>query len=282
MIQKGHSERSACDAADLWRSTFQYEPARPDPCRKRIRSCVVRLSRKHRRLGYRKITVIARRSGQRINPKRVQRIRRLEGLALPRRRPRKRHVGPVWERPRTATHRNHVWTVDFTFDLTEYGTRLKMLTVVDEYTRECLSIRVEKRIDSELVIETMAKLIARRGAPGYIRSDNGPEFIAEKLRRWLAAKGTRTVYIDPGSPWQNGFIESFNGQLKSECVNAELFWSRGEAQVIVEQWRRWYNEGRPHGSLGYRTPAEVGACPAGPSSSPDSAPQGMRLNGVPD
>ena len=272
----GYSERSACDAADIWCSTHRYAPVEPNPFRDEARLAAIRLSKEHRRLGYRKITVLMRREGFPVNPKRIQGIRSRADLAVPRKRPRKRRYGTGWERPQTATHRNHVWTYDFTFDLTEYGLRLKLLTLLDEYTRESLVIQVEKRIDSGVLIETLDRLIAEHGAPEYIRSDNGPEFIAEKLQRWLAAKGTKTTHIDPGSPWQNGFIENFNGRLKDECVSRELFWSRGEAQVIVEKWRRWYNTGRPHGALDYRTPAEVAGCPGGlPSATLRESPQGM-------
>ena len=164
----------------------------------------------------------------------------------------------MYVRPRPATKPNEVWSFDFVHHRTEYGEKLKMLTVLDEYTRECLEIRVEKRMDSNGVMETLDELMTERGAPRYTRTDNGPEFIAAKLRRWLRKeKGVLPVLIDPGSPWQNGFVESFNGKLRDECLDGELFFSRAEAQLIVDGFRKEYNTERPHSALGYKTPAQV-------------------------
>lgn len=176
---------------------------------------------------------------------------------LPRKRPRKRRRGEPTGLPTAASYRGHVWTYDFVFDRTERGQALKMLVVLDEFTRECHRIRVGRRLDSAAVIATLEELMGEHGAPAYLRSDNGGEFIAEQVQAWLAQQGTATVYIEPGHPWENGVAESFNGKFRDECLNREVFWGAAHAQVIVERWRRTYNEERPHSALGYRTPAEV-------------------------
>lgn len=159
--------------------------------------------------------------------------------------------------PTKAIYRGHVWTYDFVFDRTERNQKLKMLVVLDEYTRECHRIRVDRYLNSEAVIETLGELFRVYGAPKYLRSDNGGEFIAGKLKVWLEQRGTETMYIEPGHPWENGYAESFNGKLRDECLNQEVFWNARHAQVVVELWRQHYNEKRPHSSLGYRTPAEM-------------------------
>jgi putative transposase len=158
-----------------------------------------------------------------------------------------------------ATHRNHVWTYDFLCDRTQRRQTLKLLTMRDEYTRECLAIRVGRRLDSRAVIATLAGLVRRHGPPAYLRSDNGGEFIAARLGAWLERQGTAPVHIEPGHPWENGYAESFNGKLRDACLNGEVFWHEQHAQVVVERWRRHYNDERPHSALGYRTPAEVAA-----------------------
>ncbi len=180
-----------------------------------------------------------------------------EGLSLPRRRPKKRCSAPKRQLPQGAEYRGHVWTYDFVYDRTESNRVLKMLVVLDEYTRECHRIRVEYGLDSEAVVETLSELFELHGEPKHLRSDNGGEFIAEKVKEWLAMSGTQTVYIEPGHPWENGYCESFNGKLRDECLNEEVFYNQRYAQVVIEKWRRQYNEERPHSSLGYRTPAEV-------------------------
>ena len=162
-------------------------------------------------------------------------------------------------------HRNHVWTYDFVFDRTHNGRALKMLTVVDEYTRESLAIEVDRRLTSRDVIRVLARLMLRYGIPERIRSDNGPEFVAKAVREWLARLGTETLFIEPGSPWENGYIESFNGKLRDELLNGEIFYTLTEARVLIEMWRRHYNQVRPHSSLGYRPPAPEAA--PGPSIS---------------
>jgi putative transposase len=188
-----------------------------------------------------------------------------EGLSLPRKRPRKRGLGEQRVLPTTAQQRGHVWTVDFVFDRAAHGQVLKLLVVLDEYTRECHWIRVGDQFDSQAVIETLAKLFAWHGAPRYQRSDNGGEFIAGLPRAWLAEQGNQTVYIEPGHPWENGCAESFIGKSRDECLNEEVFWNMRHAQVVVEWWRRQYNEERPHSALGYRTPSEMAKASRVPS-----------------
>lgn len=257
MMAHGLSERAACRAVGLSRSSRRYQP-RDQAERQRLSAEVRALAQQHRRYGYRRITALLRRRGERVNHKRVWALWQAERLGLPRRRPRKRRA-PARRRPTCATHRNHVWTYDFLFDRTERGQTLKMLTVLDEYTRECHAIRVGRRLDSGAVIDTLRELFGRHGAPGYLRSDNGGEFIAARLLAWLERHGTATVHIEPGHPWENGYAESFNGKFRDECLNEEVFWHERHAQVVVERWRRQYNEERPHSALGYRTPAEVAA-----------------------
>jgi putative transposase len=259
---RGVSERAACRALDLSRSTQRYQPQAQDE-RRRLAATIVDLAQQHRRYGYRRITALLQRRGEQVNHKRVWAIWKGERLSLPRRRPRKRRGVPT-AHPTRATHRNHVWTYDFLFDRTERGQTLKILTVLDEYTRECHAIRVEHQLDSMAVIDTVEMLIQRQGAPAHLRSDNGGEFIAVRLVAWLARQGTATVHSAPGHPWENGSVESFNGKRRDECLNGEVFWHVRHAQMLVERWRRQYNEERPHSALGYRTPAEVAAtAPAG-------------------
>ena len=193
-----------------------------------------------------------------INPKRVARLWRILGLSLPRRRPRKR-IRRTSLRPLPATRANQVWAYDFVHDACANGQKLKLLTVIDEWTRECLAIEVAARINSSRVVELLSRLMSRHGSPSFIRSDNGPEFVARRVKEWLKVSGIETLYIEPGKPWQNGTNESFNGKFRDECLNMEWFRNRAEAKVIVEGWRRHYNEERPHSSLNYRTPAQARA-----------------------
>ena len=203
------------------------------------------------------MTSLIRRKFCEVNHKRIERLWRLEGLLVPRKRRLRRPGTTGYVRPRPATKPNEIWSFDFVHHRTEYGEKLKLLTVVDEFTRECLEIRVEKKMDSMAVMETLDEIMRERGTPRYTRTDNGPEFIAGTLRRWQLKKGILPVLIDPGSPWQNGFVESFNGKLRDECLNEELFYSRAEAQVVVDWYRREYNQERPHSSLGFRTPSQA-------------------------
>jgi len=177
------------------------------------------------------------------------------GLTLPRKK-RKRKGLSCCRRDWRARSPNEVWCCDFVFDRTECGQKLKLLTILDEHTRECLEVRVEKRMNGLDVLETMDGLIRERGAPVFLRSDNGSEFRNKHLVKWLQEQGVNSLFIEPGSPWENGFVECFNGKLRDECLDEELFGSRGEAQVVVDWWRRVYNQERPHSALGYQSPAE--------------------------
>jgi transposase InsO family protein len=201
---------------------------------------------------------LLRRDQLKVNHKRVHRLWKQLGLQCPVRRKRKRsqHPGGV---PQEATHPNHVWTYDFVFDTTSDGRALKFLTLIDEFTRECLAIKVGRRLPAKAVIEALEQVFAERGVPEYLRSDNGPEFVARAVQSWLKERQVKTRYIEPGSPWQNAYGESFNGRFRDECLNMEVFYSLAEAATIVEMWRQSYNQERPHSSLGYRTPAEFAA-----------------------
>lgn len=216
------------------------------------------LSKKHPRYGYRRITALLRRQGWKVNAKRVYRIWRREGLQVPRRQRKRRRSGNSDNAcsRRRAECANHVWSYDFLFDTTESGQRLKIMPVLDEYTRECLALRVAPSITSEDVIEELSRLMLKRETPQFIRSDNGPEFVAKAVRRMLEFRGSQAAYIAPGAPWENGYTESFNSVLRDELLNREAFASVDEARVLLERWRVEYNEKRPHGSLGYRTPRE--------------------------
>ena len=259
----GLSERHACRLLGQWRGSQRYTPIhRTDE--DALTRAIVTLAGQYGRYGYRRITALLWRAGWRVGKDRVQCIWRREGLKVPAKQtPRGRlwlHDGScVRLRPERA---NDVWSYDFVSTTTHDGRTLRLLTLMDEYTRECLAIRVARRLGSHEVLETLADVMLWRGIPEHIRSDNGPEFIAGELRRWLAALGTRTLYITPGSPWENGYCESFNGKLRDECLKGEIFYSLKEAQIVIEQWRVQYNTRRPHSSLGYRPPAPESYHPA--------------------
>jgi len=208
------------------------------------------------RYGYRRIAVLLRREGWKVNRKRVHRIWKAAGLSLPLRRPRRRRVGPVGEIVNKAEYPNHVWSYDFVEDRTERGGKLRILVIIDEYTRECLAIRVAPSIPASAVIEALEWLFLTCGVPKYLRSDNGPEFVATAVCQWLEESGCQTLFITPGSPWENGYIESFIDKLRDECLNREIFRNGQEARTVVNNWRQEYNNYRPHSSLGYLTPAE--------------------------
>jgi transposase InsO family protein len=205
--------------------------------------------------GYRIIAAMLKHDGYRINRKRVYRIWRQEGLQLPRRKVVKRRYGESSGTLRRASQPNEVWTYDFLEGRTERGGKLRMLTVLDEYTRECLTIHLARSISSRQVIQVLEWLFLLRGAPGHLRSDNGPEFIAYALKEWLRDRHCNTLYITPGSPWENPFIESFNGTFRGECLDRWVFANGQEAQIVIEQWRQEYNYRRPHSRLGYLPPA---------------------------
>lgn len=213
------------------------------------------LAQQHPRYGCPRITAILRREGWQVNRKRVHRFWKEEGLQI-KRKPKKRRRGPTGEVIHKAKHKNHVWSYDFIEDRTETGNKIRFLTVVDEFTRECLAIEAGRSMGGKEVIGCLEWLFLVNGAPGHIRSDNGPEFVAKAVRHWLAQEGCQTIYIEPGSPWENPYIESFNGKFRDECLNMEIFRNVKEAQTVVNYWREEYNERRPHSSLGNRTPRE--------------------------
>ncbi len=222
-----------------------------------LREDIIKLAGKYGRYGYRRITALLQQAGWKINHKRVERIWREEGLKVPQKQPKR---GRLWLNDGSCvrlrpTHRNHVWSYDFVADRTHDGRSIKMLTVIDEFSRECLAIVTERRLKSDDVLDCLTEMFIRHGAPEYIRSDNGSEFTATVVRRWLSHLNVRTLYIEPGSPWENGYIESFNGKFRDELLNGEIFYTLKEAKTLIEQWRVEYNTFRPHSSLNYRPPA---------------------------
>ncbi len=252
------SERHGCELVKVSRTCVRYL-ARLLPDELRLRTEIQGLAHRHQRFGSPRITALLNRGGDQINHKRVERIWKEEGLSLRQRKARKRVRVAGGTVLKQAEYRNQVWSYDFLEDRTASGNRLKFLNIVDEYTREGLRVRVERSLDSTKVIESLAALFLKRGAPEYLRSDNGPEFIAQRVKAWLAQRHCQTIYIEPGSPWQNPFIESFNGKMRDEFLNMNLFRSVLEAQVLADMWLREYNEFRPHSSLGYMTPREFAA-----------------------
>ena len=245
--ERGHEHfRGGSLVADRGSSTQRKIPqGREDE--ERLTADTVELARQYGRYGYRKIAELLRRAGWLINDKRVERIWRREGLKVPTRQPKR---GRLWLSDGScirlrAEHRNHVWSYDFVEDRTHDGRKIRMLNIIDEFTHECLTIRVSRRLKSIDVIDVLSDLFILRGVPGHIRSDNGPEFVAKAVQDWIAAGGTRTAYIAPGSPWENGFIESFNARLRDELLDGEIFYTLREAQIVIESWRRHYNAVRP-------------------------------------
>ena len=235
---------------------------------------MLELVRRHPRYGYRRIWALLRREGWRVNRKRVHRLWRQQGLKVPRRQRKKRRLGSSANScvRRPAEHKDHVWAWDFLHDRTSDGRALKWFTLVDEYTRECLALEVDRGMTAKAVSAVLAGAVRGRGAPAHIRSDNGPEFIARVIRGWMAKAGLETLYIEPGAPWENGYAESFNGKVRDELLNAEEFASLLEARVLAREWKQAYNHERPHSSLGYRTPAEFGAlCARADSAKPPPA-----------
>ncbi|MEA2086383.1 MAG: IS3 family transposase [Chloroflexota bacterium] len=253
--QMGSSQRRACVVVGLSRSLVRYIARRRRDEAKLIKK-IHELAIRHSRYGYRRITVLLRREGFKVNRKRVHRIWKSEGLGLPQRRPKRRRMGSVGEIINKAEYPNHVWSYDFVEDRTERGGKLRILAIIDEYTRECLAIRIAASIPASAVVGVLEWLFLTRGVPKFLRSDNGPEFVAKAVCRWLKESGCSSLFIKPGSPWENGYIESFNDKLRDECLNREIFRNGKEAQTIVEAWREEYNNYRPHSSLDYLTPAE--------------------------
>jgi putative transposase len=257
------SERRVCLVLEQPRSTQRQEPVHYDG-EAILREQIIKLALEYGRYGYRRITALLRNDGWRVNHKRVERIWRQEGLKVPQKQPKRKRLwlndgSCIRLRP---THRNHVWTYDFVSDRTRNGRPLRMLTLLDEYTRESLAIKVDRALKAYDVVEQLAELFVVRGTPDFIRSDNGSEFTSDVVRGWLQRLGVKTLYIEPGSPWENGYIESFNGKLRDELLNGEIFDTVIEARIIIERWRKQYNTKRPHSSLGYRPPAPEAILPA--------------------
>jgi putative transposase len=252
-VRRGLSQRRSCTLLKVSRSALGYRPAKvlKDAA---VLARMTELGRRYPRSGYRSIRIYLEREGHTMSWGRCYRLWRLARLQVPRRRPRKRIAGGR-PRPRAPTGANQVWSYDFVFDWCANGQQLKCLTVTDEWTKEALAIEVDGRIRSGRVIEVLSRLVSERGAPRHLRSDNGPEFVARRLLKWITEQGIETALIDPGKPWQNGVGESFNGRFRDECLSLEWFLSRAQAKVVIESWRRHYNEIRPHSSLGYLTPA---------------------------
>lgn len=256
----GASERKACKTVGQARSTQRYKPQRRSQEEALVKR-MLELAGKHPRYGYRRVWSLLRREGFRVNRKRVHRLWRKHGLKVPQRRRKKRATGQGSNgcAARRVEHRNHVWAWDFTHDRTTDGRALKWLSVVDEWTRECLVLEVGRSFKAVDVIEAIAEAMKRHGAPMHIRSDNGPEFIAIALKSWLKRAKVETLYVEPGSPWQNGYAESFHARLSDELLEQELWTSVEEAKLLSRRWQWEYNHERPHSSLGYRTPAEYAA-----------------------
>ena len=221
-----------------------------------LRVRIIELATKYGRYGYRRITAMLNQDRWMVNHKRVERIWRMEGLKVPQKQPKRRRLwlndgSCIRLRPE---HKDHVWSYDFVTSRTANGKAFRILVIIDEYTRECLAMRVARHITSGDVLEVLYELFLLRGVPEHIRSDNGPEFTAKAVRRWLNRVGVKTLFIEPGSPWENGYVESFNSKLRDELLNGEIFTTITEARVLIEQWRQEYNQVRPHSSLGYRPP----------------------------
>ncbi len=256
------SERRACLVLGQHRSTQRKVPrGRADE--ERLRQDIITLSETYGRYGYRMVTGLLNNAGWHVNHKRVERIWRSEGLKVPRKHKKR---GRLWLndgscvrlRPKRP---NHVWSYDFVHERTHDGRAFRTLNIIDEFSKEALMIRVNRKLNSTDVVDALTDLFILRGPPVYIRSDNGPEFVAEKVRKWITTVGAKTAFIEPGSPWENGYCESFNSQFRDELLNGEIFYTLKEAQIIIEKWRVHYNTVRPHSSLGYKPPAPKSIVP---------------------
>jgi len=250
------SERRVCRVLGQPRSTQRYNKRVADD-EKILSARIVALASEYGRYGYRRITAMLRQEGWKVNHKRVERIWRKEGLKVPAKQPKR---GRLWLTDGSivrlrAEFPKHVWSYDFMEDRTHNGVKFRILNIIDEFTRECLAVRVARRLTHRDVLEVLTRLFCERGVPVHIRSDNGSEFTAKRVRAWLKRLEVKPLFIEPGSPWENGYIESFNGKMRDELLAREIFYSLKEAQVLIEMWRKQYNTARPHSALGYRTPA---------------------------
>jgi transposase InsO family protein len=246
-----------CRALGQHRSTQRKRPRGRDD-EDQLTADIIKLARQYGRYGYRKVAELLRSTaGWVVNDKRVERIWRREGLKVPAKQPKR---GRLWLADGSclrlrAEYPNHVWSYGFVEDRTDDGRKYRMLNLIDEFTHECLAVRVARKLGATDVIDVLSDLFILRGVPGHVRSDNGPELVAKAVQEWITAVGAKTAYIAAGSPWENGFIESFNARLRDELRDGEIFYSLREAQVVIESWRRHDNQLRPHASLGYRAPA---------------------------
>ena len=250
------SERRACRVLGQQRFT-QRHVLKGHADEDRLVADMIELARQFGRYGYRRIAALLREAGWSVSDGRIERLWRREGLKVPQKQPKK---GRLWLNDGSCVrlrpeYRNHVWSYDFVHCRTDDGRVFRTLNILDEFSRECLAIKVDRKLNSMNVIDALTDLFIMRGPPAFIRSDNGPEFIAQTVRNWIAAVGAKTAYIEPGSPWENGYCESFNGRFRDELLNGEIFYSLREAQIIIEEWRKHYNTKRPHSALGYRPPA---------------------------
>jgi putative transposase len=280
------SERRACRVLSQPRSS-QRRKSKPRDDEAMLTRRMRELVRERPRFGYRRIAALLRREGWRANPKRIWRLWRQEGLKVPRKKRKRRSLGVSANacHCRRAEHKDHVWTWDFIFDRTTSGSALKWLSIVDEFTRECLTLKVARGITSEDVIDALAELFAMRGVPQHVRSDNGPEFIAHAIQQWFAQVGVETLYIAPGSPWENGYAESFHSRLRDEFLALEEFENVAAARKLTTAWQDDYNHHRPHSSLGYATPAEFAArwaasAPELASATPQPTPPLQHPSGI--
>ena len=259
------SERRICHVLGQHRSTQRYLPrSREDE--DRLVADMIELARQYGGYGYRRVAALLRDAGWQVSVSRVERLWKREGLKVPAKQPKK---GRLWLNDGSCIrlrpeYRNHVWSYDFVHCRTDDGKAFRTLNILDEFGRECLAIRVKRKLNSTDVIDALTDLFILRGPPAYVRSDNGPEFVAKAVRDWIAAVGAKTAYIEPGSPWENGYIESFNARFRDELLNREIFFSLREAQIIIEGWRKHYNTKRPHSALGYRPPAPESIIPMEP------------------
>ena len=250
------SERRICRVLGQHRSTQRYQPrSREDE--DRLVADMIELAREYGGYGYRRVAALLRDAGWFVSDGRIERLWKREGLKVPQKQPKK---GRLWLNDGSCIRlrperRDHVWSYDFVHCRTDDGKAFRTLNILDEFSRECLAIRVKRKLNSTDVIDALTDLFILRGPPAYVRSDNGPEFVAQAVRDWIAAVGAKTAYIEPGSPWENGYVESFNARFSDELLNREIFYSLREAQIIIEGWRKHYNTKRPHSALGYRPPA---------------------------
>ena len=259
------SERRACSVIGQYRST-QRKPLKDDGDERRLTADIIELARQYGRFGYRRIHSMILQSGWDISLSVIERIWRREGLKVPKKQPKRRRLwlndgSCIRLRPERP---GHVWSYDFVEDITRNGIKYRMLNVIDEFSRECLAMVPQRRFRSDDVLAVLADLFIEHGPPAHIRSDNGPEFAAKAVRQWLGKVGVRTLFIEPGSPWENGYIESFNARLRDELLNGEIFYTLEEVRVITGWWREHYNKVRPHSALGYRPPAPEAIIPSWP------------------